>query len=220
MEIQALSFDLDGTLYPNRQMFFKSIPFALSNLSLLQAFGKVRKEIRKYEMIDDFSTLQIKLLADEMKITTNQAHSLMKEKIFDQWYKGFKSLKVFPYLTLTLEELKARKIPLSVMSDFPILDRLESLGIEKYWDFSFCSEDTGYLKPHRRPFEKICELFDLPPEKILYVGNSFKYDVLGAKSIGMKVAHLSRRKPKKSPADLTFSHYKEFFDFIIPRLST
>jgi phosphoglycolate phosphatase-like HAD superfamily hydrolase len=32
----------------------------------------------------------------------------------------------------------------------------------------------------------------LPPEKILYVGNSFAYDVLGARKAGMKAAWITR----------------------------
>ena len=53
------------------------------------------------------------------------------------------------------------------------------------------------------------------PEEILYVGNSAKYDVLGAKNAGMKTAYLEplwRRllhKPLKD-ADISFKNYRQF----------
>jgi putative hydrolase of the HAD superfamily len=180
-KIKAVVFDIDGTLYPNASMYWRSIPFALKNFGLLRAFNKVRKDIRKYELIDDFPTLQNKLLAEEMKITPGEAKQILEKKVFHDWFQVFKNLKIFPGLKDLLEDLKKRQIPLGVMSDFPIRGRLQDLGVGDYWKIAFSSEDTGYLKPHRKPFEWISELMHVPIPNILYVGNSFRYDVLGPK---------------------------------------
>jgi putative hydrolase of the HAD superfamily len=198
-KIEAVVFDIDGTLYPNASMYWRSIPFALKNFGLLRAFNKVRKNIRKYELIEDFPALQIKLLAEEMKITPREAKEILEVSVFQDWFQVFKKLKLFTGLKEMLDDLQAREIPMGVMSDFPIRGRLQDLGVGDYWKIAFSSEDTGYLKPHRKPFEWISELLHVPIEKILYVGNSFQYDVLGAKSVGMMAAHVAKKAPQKQP---------------------
>jgi FMN phosphatase YigB (HAD superfamily) len=95
-KIEAVVFDIDGTLYPNASMYWRSIPFALKNFGLLRAFNKVRKNIRKYELIEDFPTLQNKLLAEEMKITPGEAKRFLEKKVFQDWFQVFKNLKLFP----------------------------------------------------------------------------------------------------------------------------
>ena len=55
----------------------------------------------------------------------------------------------------------------------------------------------------------------LKPQEILYVGNSAKYDVMGAKNAGMMTAYLEPfwrrlfRKPLKE-ADISFKDYRQF----------
>jgi putative hydrolase of the HAD superfamily len=60
----------------------------------------------------------------------------------------------------------------------------------------------------------------VPPEKILYVGNSHPYDVIGAKRAGMKTAwirsFLSPGSRKKEPEpDFAFSNYRQLYDFML-----
>jgi FMN phosphatase YigB (HAD superfamily) len=139
----------------------------------------------------------------------------LEKKVFHDWFQVFKNLKIFPGLKDLLEDLKKRQIPLGVMSDFPIRGRLQDLGVGDYWKIAFSSEDTGYLKPHRKPFEWISELMHVPIPNILYVGNSFRYDVLGAKSVGMMAAHVAKKAPKialqTSPSGIIGSFGTLFF---------
>jgi putative hydrolase of the HAD superfamily len=69
----------------------------------------------------------------------------------------------------------------------------------------------------------------LPPEEILYVGNSFAYDVVGAKKAGMKAAWITRSfaagrfATHASPAgagpdvkaDFVFSGYRQLRDYVL-----
>ncbi len=89
------------------------------------------------------------------------------------------------------------------MSDFPILDRVENLlGIQdSFWDILYSSEDTGYLKPHKVPFLKIIEDLNLSSNNILYVGNSYEYDILGAKNVSMKAAFFFKKEYKLQSND-------------------
>ena len=62
------------------------------------------------------------------------------------------------------------------------------MGIAGFWDAALCSEEIGALKPDRRPFDRLAAALGCGPERILYVGNSRGYDVLGAKRAGMQAA--------------------------------
>ena len=54
----------------------------------------------------------------------------------------------------------------------------------------------------------------MEPEEILYVGDHYEYDVLGAHAVGMRVAHLTRKERPDSVADFQFGGYKELIQFI------
>jgi putative hydrolase of the HAD superfamily len=63
----------------------------------------------------------------------------------------------------------------------------------------------------------------LPPEQILYVGNSVSYDIIGAKQQGMKAAlvvsplghRLGYRRRNTGNADFVFSDYRQLRAFVL-----
>nr|MDA3948118.1 HAD family hydrolase [Spirochaeta sp.] len=91
--------------------------------------------------------------------------------------------------------------------------------IENLWNVAFSSEETGYLKPNPEPFQRLIAEFGRPAERILYVGNSYHYDVVGARSCGMKTAHITRRLHRNSVADLQFREFHELRAWLSTRLS-
>ncbi len=103
------------------------------------------------------------------------------------------------------------------MSDFPILGRVKNLlGIQdSFWDILYSSEDTGYLKPHKAPFLKVIEDLNLRSNNILYVGNSYEYDILGARNVSMKAAFFSKKNINyKGMIDFIFHDYKDLREYI------
>ena len=58
----------------------------------------------------------------------------------------------------------------------------------------------------------LAERLELKTEEILYVGDRYHSDIVGAYKTGMSTAHLSRKRRVNSLADITFSSYKNFFE--------
>jgi putative hydrolase of the HAD superfamily len=106
------------------------------------------------------------------------------------------------------------------MSDFPPEKKLEYIGLSGLWDVVLCTERCGMLKPHLLPFTELAAAMSLPPEKILYVGNSRAFDVAGAHGAGMKTAWIKSplfpgRGRKQPLPDFAFSDYRQLYNFML-----
>ena len=61
--------------------------------------------------------------------------------------------------------------------------------------FSYCAGacDVGTMKPSPVPFMAISQRTGVPPNRILFIGDSFEKDVLGASAAGMTGGLLARK---------------------------
>ncbi|MDC7125235.1 MAG: HAD family hydrolase [Spirochaetales bacterium] len=213
MAIKGLGFDIDGTLYNNLYMYLCTIPTFIKRPILAYHFGKNRAAIRAVRPISNFRRTQAEMVAKEMGIPETKARAMLQKLIYEDWVNRFKIIKPLKGLSDGLVELRRSGYKLGALSDFPVQKKLEFLGLED-WDCSFTSEETGYLKPHPEPFIELSKRLCLPPEEILYVGNSYSKDVEGASKVGMKTAYYSKCKKGGPAADITFRSYPELFDYI------
>jgi len=98
----------------------------------------------------------------------------------------------FPDSRRTVEAIR-RKLPVALLSNadddflYPCLERN---GLE--FPIVVTSEGARAYKPHLAIFRRLCEEMALPPEKVLYVGDSRLADVTGAKHAGLKAAWVNR----------------------------
>jgi putative hydrolase of the HAD superfamily len=213
--ITAIGFDIDGTLYPPFALYARLIPFGATHISLMLAFGKTRS-VMHYEADEAgaFYRKQAAVLAGLLKIDPARAEHIIEEKIYKNWTALFKKIKPYPYVTETLRSLKDAGYKLGALSDFPIREKLVNMKLGGYWDAEVSSEASGAVKPASAGFFALAEKLQTPPENILYVGNSYRFDVKGAAAIGMKTAlrihplHKNRRFSGVMP-DIIFSHYRE-----------
>jgi putative hydrolase of the HAD superfamily len=223
--IEGVAFDLDGTLYPNYRLNVKLIPFILKEWRLLSAFGKARKIIRQEQEMSslprtDFYEYQADKVAKILGIQSQPLQEKIDRMIYKGWEPLFKKIKLYDYSVETLAALRKTGYKLGLMSDFPPETKLEYLGLSNIWDTVLCSENFGVLKPHSLPFTELASAMSLPCEKILYVGNSYPYDVEGAAKIGMKTAwiksaFISEKSFKKPKPEFIFSNYRQLFDFMV-----
>ena len=215
MKIKAVGFDIDGTLYPNLSMYIRSSASFLRHPLLVSHFSRVRKEIRQIEFEGDFREVQAKLLGYSMKISQKKAAELVERHLYQSWEYSFKGLKPFKNVRPALISLKREGLKLGALSDFPVQRKLEFLGLSDLMEVAFSSEETGHLKPHSAPFNNLISRFGISPSEILYVGNNYKYDILGAREAGLQTAHLTRKPEPGSLADLSFYSFLDLRDWIL-----
>ena len=197
VQIRAVAFDIDGTLYPSRPMYLRSALHAFPHLRFLRAFARVRRAIRDVYPIDDFLQLQNVLLADEMHITPDRASRLIRHWHDIDLDAVYRRLSPFTYVREFIQSLRDSGVKTAVLSDFPISNKLTYLGLDGLWDCMYSSEDSGYLKPRGEPFQTVIDCLDESPEHIVYIGNNYEYDIVGAKNVGLMTAYLSSKTVAK-----------------------
>jgi putative hydrolase of the HAD superfamily len=219
--ISAVAFDLDGTLYPTYRLYIRLLPFLCGHLRFVAAFGRARTIIRREQerfpssTPPNFYDYQAQLTAGLLDEEPGRIKEQIKNLIYRGWEPYFSKIKLFPYVREILAELRAARFKLGLLSDFPPQAKLNNLGLADCWDVVLCSEDTGAIKPAIQPFAELARNLGCPPEQILYVGNSRRYDAAGAKRAGMKTALLAGHGAATTEADFTFHNYRQLHDFVI-----
>jgi len=224
LDIEAVAFDIDGTLYPEWEFYILVFPFVLTHFSLMNAFRKVRSDIREYqvqhpdEKQEDFFEFQAKLLSLRLRKDKDTLKQELKFSIYDGWKSLFSKIKPHKYALEVVKKLKERNFKIALLSDFLTEQKGDVWGILPYCDIAISSENVGALKPSRFPFMALSEELNIPCEKILYVGNNIKYDAKGAKSVDMKTALIRSRwllKPKSDDVDIFFSDYRQLLEALL-----
>lgn len=95
--------------------------------------------------------------------------------------------------TVDLLEALGREIPLGLVSNYScgksLRRSLERLDIASLLSPVVISGEVGYVKPHEGMFLEALAAIDVEPERVLFVGDRWDYDLLGARNVGMKTCH-------------------------------
>ena len=127
-----------------------------------------------------------------------------------------KSHFVFPGAEELLASL-SKTVKLGLISNSYLIEeqklRIEGSGLGKYFADIVISAETGFYKPAPEIFLLLVEKHGLLPGQCLFVGDSEKHDIQGAKGAGLKSAKIvhGRKRDIKTEAD--------YLCFGIPELS-
>ncbi|MBR4321839.1 HAD family hydrolase [Treponema sp.] len=219
-DIKAVAFDIDGTLYPSLSLYWRLVPYIIRHFRFYLHYNKVRKIMHRTAPLPDFYEYQARLLASELGCSSKRARAMIKLIAYDGLKKYFSKIKSFKNVLETFKTLHEKGYKIALLSDFPPEQKNEIWGVIPYCDLILGTEEIGALKPSKYPFGIMAMALDLKPEQILYVGNSIKFDVLGANNAGMKsaliVSPFKKIFSKKiKVADISFSNYRQFLNIVI-----
>ena len=215
-EIDAVAFDIDGTLYRNKDFYTRVFPHYLANLRFFKKYNQVRKELRanpqNQDGYKDLFAAQNSLLAKKLGCTDGQAREQLDKIVYSGLKKYFARIKVCKHAPEFIQRLRKEGKKIALLSDFPPEQKGEIWGIKSGCDVILGTEEIGALKPSPVPFKVLSEKLGVPAERILYVGNSHAYDVVTPASMGMKTAWFipkikGRLGSRSKLADITFWDY-------------
>lgn len=218
--IKLIAFDIDGTLYPQYRFFRRIFFHFWKNVRVFYHFGRVRKSLRRCAPLPDLFRYQAILMSERMHCTTPEAEEALNKAVYEPFPDYFKGIKPYRYIKETFIKLKEAGYKIAILSDFPPEQKGELWGLLPYCDGVFGAEKIGALKPSKYTFGIMSRELGVPAENILYVGNSVKYDVRGAKNAGMKTAYFMPfwRRLFNAPlkeADISFKNYRQFADIVL-----
>jgi putative hydrolase of the HAD superfamily len=214
--VRAVVFDIDGTLYPIRRVALRSLPLFVRHLRLFYAFGRARQALRSERPGEALRQRQAELVAGVLGVDAAEAGRRIEQIVYRRWPAYFGRLRPFAGVVETLAALRQRGMLLGVVSDSPFTrEKLSALGLQSGWDAVVSADEAGALKPNREPFERIARMLEVAPGEVLFVGNSYGRDVVGAHRTGMRAAHFTRRPVSGGVAAVSFPHYRLF-----PRLAS
>ncbi|MBO6177253.1 MAG: HAD family hydrolase [Treponema sp.] len=218
--IKAVAFDIDGTLYPSWKLFIRMPVYFFRHIGFYLKFNKVRDKLHRTAPLGDFFEYQARLFGAISKIPASEAKKLIKQISYDGLTPFFRRIKPFPYAYESIKAMKDSGLKIGILSDFPPEQKEDIWGIRDLCDVCIGSEESGALKPSKYPFGILAQKLNLKPEEILYVGNSKKYDVLGAKNAGMKSVYILtgfRRlfNLKLKEADFSFKSYRQLKNIVL-----
>jgi phosphoglycolate phosphatase/putative hydrolase of the HAD superfamily len=171
---------------------------------VLRAFRLVREELRQLGApTASLTELQYVETAKRVGIEPTSVEQIVVEWIFQRPLKylrfcrrrGLESFCGF---------LSSRNIPIGVFSDYPAYEKLQVLGLADNTGLTLCATDSAInaFKPHSKGFLHACAVWGLPPEEVLYVGDRFEVDAVGAVTAGMPCAILSKKGRARVRHDL------------------
>ena len=135
--------------------------------------------------------------------------------IADYWWE-YADLELYPDVMTTIQALRARDIKVGVLTNgfkYDYIAILEKLGLSKTFDVVVGPDSCGYGKPDKRIFMYALDMLGLDPSEVLYIGNDYKYDYLGASNAGLQPLLVGR--DREFPDDVpVITRLEQVLDYI------
>ena len=224
MKYKAICFDIDGTLYPKALMNKRLLILGLRHPLFSLRYNKMRRQLRKCQ-----ESLSGSLMSKEATVICKNMGTMKNEDIvskrLEAWiYKPmerlYRSTKPYDGVVETFKAIKQRGLKIGVFSDFPLFNKLESMGLADYVDFALSSENVGFLKPSVHCFEKLLYNIGVGPAEALYVGDSYDKDVVGAREAGVDAVLVNARGAREEYplANEVFESWEGFEKWLLKSL--
>lgn len=220
--IQAVAFDLDGTLVD-------SIPDLAASANAMRVelgLSELPRQTVQSFVGDGIGTLVHRAL-------TEQRNGIAEQ---DLWEKGFSAFvrhyaahianatRPYPETQAALGLLKTLELPLAVVtnkSEMLAVKLLKDLNLDDHFSMIVGGDTLTHRKPHPEPLLWVAEILGVAPESLLMVGDS-ENDILAAKaagcpSVGVSFGYGDMQKLSENPEtkpDLIVNQLPEIYEQI------
>jgi putative hydrolase of the HAD superfamily len=190
---QAIVFDLDDTLYPERD-------FVLSGFRAVAEWAEAHLSIRCDQGYADLCKLYESGVRGDTFNRWLVTHNLLAAELLPQLVQVYRQhtpqLTPFAEVPALLDRLHSH-YRLGLVSD-GYLDvqrgKLTALGLGHYFDAVVFSDEWGReaWKPSVRPFQTVLQRLAVPASTAIYVADNPLKDFWGARQVGMFTVRIQR----------------------------
>ncbi len=183
--IKAIIFDLDNTLYNEKEYIFSG--FRKVAEYLVNKYGFSFQEIYDILVTDFEKGLRGKNF-DELLNKIGIKEDI--EVLITVYRTHYPQIKLFNDAQYILDYLYSMGIKLGLITDGPPAsqyNKIMALGLRKYFDVIIVTDELGvnYRKPHPKPYLLVLKILNVKPQESIFVSDSDQKDLAGAKAIGM-----------------------------------
>jgi 2-phosphoglycolate phosphatase len=224
LNVDAVLFDLDGTLLDSIGIYYDIVDIVFSRLKL----PPVPKE-RFVEAAKDGDFEWDYVLPPEMKDRREELIKSATDLIYEIYPEMFeKKLKIVPGADSILEDISSNGMKIGIVTSTPEEGMsykrqiLKNTGMDKLIEVEITADDVQHKKPAPEPLIVCSQKIGVTPVKSVYVGDS-RIDIKAGKAAGMKTigvltgfdnhAALQRENPDaiiesvaKLPEVINFNH--------------
>ncbi len=176
---RVLAFDCDGVMFDTQKANSAYYNDILAN------FGRppMTPDQYAYAQMQTVDRAIAHLFEDEDAIAA--AHAFRRTNGYDPYIP---MMEMEPDLVRLLDFYRGRIYLTVATNRSDTMGKVLKIhGIEDYFDLVVTALDVPRPKPHPDPLQKILDHFDVPPDQMLYVGDS-KLDALAARAAGVPLA--------------------------------
>ncbi|MDB5930954.1 MAG: Haloacid dehalogenase domain protein hydrolase [Polaromonas sp.] len=198
-DIDLVVFDVDGTLYDQRQlrrvMLGQLLTDAwhsrsLGTLKVLRTFRKVREALGE-EPEADFLRLQYSRTAQRHKTSEHEISMLAAEWLEQRplpWLAGCR----YPHVDAVFCAIHNAGKRIAVFSDYPAIDKIKALALKAEPVVCATDPDIARLKPDPAGLLSILRRTGVAAERTLMIGDRFDRDAAAAAQAGVRALIRSR----------------------------
>ena len=211
---EVVFFDLDGTLYENRELKWRMPlsafggPGTLRNLRLMAAERGCRRTIaRGPQGLAGYDTL-FSLMSSKTGVPAEQVREW-----FSGWYMPLMVRQIARHckpregVVERIETLRREGVRVAILSDYGFIrEKLDALGIDPgLFEALLDAPSLGGFKPSPDVFRAACQCLDCAPQDAIMVGDRPDTDG-GSEAVGVRFRNIkdimSKEKPSISGTDL------------------
>lgn len=221
--IRAVFFDFGDTLAslsPTKEDLFLQ---AAASLGIKLSLPVVRRAYQIVDFHNKYSSVNLKDRAAFYRSYNEQlCEALGVSSHFDQLQPGLvtnfkekKSWQLLEDVPQILTRLQQRRIPLAIVAnwDRDLPELTEQLGIREFFGTIVSSQQAGVEKPDPAIFNRALENMSLSAdESVLYLGNEYRADVMGARSAGLLPVLIDRFGLYPEADCLHYGSLREWWD--------
>ena len=187
LSVDAVIFDLDGTLLDSMQIYYKIVELTLEKLG----FPAVsRTKMREAAKDGDFEWMQI--LPPDIKDKKKDIMLKIREVIDDVYSGMFENeVKPIPGFETIIKWLASHGKKLGIVTSTPRanvnfkLQQFKKTDTLRLFEAIIASDDVKQKKPSPEPMLVCCRQLKVQPEESVYIGDS-RTDIRAAKAANMK----------------------------------
>lgn len=155
---------------------------------------KGKSKYEEYNLFDRFSFMLNK------KLTKKEIEKALTAISNNYWCNYIANCYVDSDVKNTLAELHSR-YRMGIVSNFMVDGGIEKLlaihGIDRCFDFVVTSIKVGWRKPHRGIYDAALKLAEVSKDQILFVGDDYVCDYVGAIDFGFNAILLDKKNDKR-----------------------